>query len=190
MTKFILHGGDTSDINVDNDNFFKEFGKELKDNGKILLNYFARDEHEWDRLAKEDQDRISRLNKNKEIRFEIAKEDIFEKQIRLADVIYFRGGDTYKLLEILKKIKKLESLFEGKIIIGSSAGACVLGKYFYDNDYDKFDEGLGFVNFKIFCHYDESCLELVKKLDDYKEKTEMLLLPSYEHKIIYKSDSI
>ncbi|MPN10521.1 hypothetical protein SDC9_157816 [bioreactor metagenome] len=93
-------------------------------------------------------------------------------------------------MEKLKNINKLESLFEGKTIIGSSAGACVLGKYFYDNDYDKLDEGLGIINFKIFCHYDESGLELVKKLDNYKEKLELLLLPAYKHKVVYKSDSI
>lgn len=190
MVKFILHGGDTSVPNVDNDNFFKEFGKELKDSGKILLNYFARDIHKWKQLAEEDKKKISELNKNKNLRFEIASEENFIDQIKSADVIYFRGGDTYKLLEKLKNINKLESLFEGKTIIGSSAGACVLGKYFYDNDYDKLDEGLGIINFKIFCHYDESGLELVKKLDNYKEKLELLLLPAYKHKVVYKSDSI
>lgn len=183
MIKFILHGGNTSKINIDNDNFFKEFGSELKNGRKILLNYFARDEHEWEKLAKEDENRISGLNKNNKIKFEIAKEDIFEKQIKSADVIYFRGGDTYKLLGKLKKIKKIESLFEGKTIIGSSAGACVLGKYFYDNDYNKFDNGLGIIDYKIFCHYDESCLNLARKLDDYKEKLELILLPVYKHKI-------
>lgn len=192
MTKFILHGGNTSVENKDNEAFFSEFTKDFLVEKKIsiLLVYFAKDESKWSDLAKQDVDKISKISKRKSIHFEIAREGKFEEQIKSADVIYFRGGDTYKLLEKLKKIEKLKTLLLGKTIAGSSAGVCVLGKYFYDNDYDKFDEGLGVINYKIFCHYDESSLELVKKLDEYKEKLKILKIPQYKHKIICKSDNI
>lgn len=192
MTKFILHGGNTGVENKDNEVFFSEFTKDFSNTKlvNILLVYFSRNESEWTDLGKQDIKNITRHTKSKSITFDVAKEDIFKEQMRKADVIYFRGGDTYKLLEKLIKIKNLKSFFENKIVIGSSAGACVLGKYFYDNDYDKIDQGLGIIDFKVFCHYDESCLNLARKLDDYKEKLELILLPAYKHKIIYKSDSI
>lgn len=188
MTKFILHGGNTGVENKDNNAFFSEFTKDFSNTKSvnILLVYFSRNESKWVDLEKQDIEKITKFSKNKNIIFKTAKEDIFEEQMKKADVIYFRGGDTYKLLEKLIKIKNLKSLFDNKIVIGSSAGACVLGKYFYDNDYDKLDNGLGMVDYKIFCHYDESCLELIKRLNGYKEKLEILKLPSFKYKVIGK----
>ena len=47
LTKYILHGGNTGEINKYNNNFFKEMTANLKGKIKILLNYFARNESEF-----------------------------------------------------------------------------------------------------------------------------------------------
>ena len=189
MTKFILHGGNTRIDNQDNKDFFVEFTKgfNVDKNINILLVYFAKDILKWKNLAKEDAKRIINLTKNKSITFEIANEKDFENQLKKADVVYFRGGDTYKLLEELKKISNLNLLFNNKTIVGSSAGVCVLFKYFYDNDYDKFDQGLGILNMKAFCHYDKSNKNKLRGLEEYKKDLKILVLPEFKYKVIHQN---
>ena len=60
----------------------------------------------------------------------MANEKSFAEQTKSANVIYFNGGTTLKLLESLKKIPTLKNSLNGKIIAGESAGANVFGKFF------------------------------------------------------------
>ncbi|MEK6835619.1 MAG: Type 1 glutamine amidotransferase-like domain-containing protein, partial [Nanoarchaeota archaeon] len=134
ITKYILHGGNTGEINNDNNNFFKEMTSDLKGKVRILLNYFAREENEIKELAKQDRGRLLKYSKNKNLEFQIASVKKFEKQLIWANVMYMRGGVTNKLVKKLRKIKNIERLFEGKIIAGSSAGAYALSKYYWSNN--------------------------------------------------------
>lgn len=55
----------------------------------------------------------------------------FVEQIKQADVIYLKGGNTNWLHDRLAEIPDLINLLSGKIVAGSSAGALVLSKYYY-----------------------------------------------------------
>lgn len=188
MTKYILHGGYVGAINEDNDNFFREFVVGLDKEINILLCYFAKKEElKENEKFQRDSKRIYDVNNNKKINCIFADRKNFSNQVKNADVIYFGGGSTFLLLEELKTIKNLEKLFKNKVIAGSSAGAYVFCKYFYENDDDKLGRGLGILDLKCFCHFDESKLKLVEKLRNYKEKDlEILTLPEFKYQIIYK----
>lgn len=180
-TKFILHGGFTKGkTDEDNSKFYSEILKDAPQKAKVLLVCFAKDD---DRIPDATTRVTAEFNKNKgqkEISFEIATKEAFLQQIKLADVIYFHGGRTLKLLEALKEFPDFRNLFDGKIVAGESAGANVWGKYFYSPNADSIGEGLGFLPLKIIPHYTE---EYKGKLDGVGEDLEELDLPEYEFRV-------
>lgn len=51
MTKYILHGGETSNITKNNELFFKQFTATVnKSQIKILMCYWSRQKNEWDKF--------------------------------------------------------------------------------------------------------------------------------------------
>ena len=91
--------------------------------------------------------------------------DIVEKKISDADIIYFCGGDTIKLVNDLKEydlVSLLKKAYDnGTILVGMSAGAIMLSKEGYSDslklrdEADKytFVEGLNFIDIAICPHY-------------------------------------
>jgi len=184
LTKYILHGGRTSLVSTDNDDFFREITLGLNAPIKILLNYFSRDD-DWNVLAESDKKNILKQAGNKNVTFEIADPDKLANQLKKASVMYMRGGKTLKLLESLRKTPNLGSLFKGKVIAGSSAGAYALAKYYYGNDSKKLAEGLGILNIKVYVHYSTSDVHIIEKLKNFKEDLEILVLRETKFQIIF-----
>ena len=128
-TTFILHGGFALNTIPENDAFYVEVLKHTDISVKILLVYFAKEE---DRILKNKAEDITQFEKNKggkELSFEVASEKDFPEQVRWADVVYLHGGRTTKILPVLAKFPSLKEIFEGKIVVGDSAGANVLSVY-------------------------------------------------------------
>lgn len=180
-TKFILHGGfHPGSTSEDNTSFYKEILKDAPQNVKILLVPFAKDP---ERISASTEKITSEFNKNKEQRYvtiEVANEKEFLHQIKTANVIYFQGGKSIKLLEALKKYSHLEEVLLGKIVAGESAGANVWGKFFYSPHANTIFQGLGILPLKIIPHYKK---EYEGKLDSVGVGLETLLLPEYEFKV-------
>lgn len=180
-TKFILHGGFTKGkTGEDNSKFYTEILKDAPEGAKVLLVCFAKDEERVPEATKKVMGEFERNKGQKKINFEIASEKSFIEQTKSADVIYLHGGTTFKLLGALKKFPNIKELFNGKIIAGESAGANVLGKFFYSPNADKIDGGLGFLPVKIIPHYSE---KYKGKLDNVGQDLELLALPEYEYKV-------
>lgn len=107
--------------------------------------------------------------------------DIF-KANKKAEDIYFRGGKTKKLKKRLRGIQKqLKKAFVGKTILGSSAGALFLARYYYSQGDTKIFRGFNILPIKIITHYlskdryaPTSGKEKLEMLKKYKEK-----LPTY-----------
>lgn len=103
--------------------------------------------------------------------------DIVEKKISAADIIYFCGGDTIKLVNDLKEydlVSLLKKAYDnGTIFVGMSAGAIMLSKEGYSDslklrdEADKytFVEGLDFINIAICPHYSN----VIGKKEELKE---------------------
>ncbi|MHA2247189.1 MAG: Type 1 glutamine amidotransferase-like domain-containing protein [Candidatus Hodarchaeales archaeon] len=99
-------------------------------------------------------------------------EKIVEKKIKLADIIYLPGGDIKVFLESLRKKSFLIDLllnFNG-ILIGNSAGAYALSKFFVSFHEKPFTlgEGLGITDLSVVVHYEESMEERVRDLEKRK----------------------
>lgn len=100
------------------------------------------------------------------------------ERAREAKVIYIAGGNTYKLIDIMRKSGFADFLKQHKkslIIIGNSAGAVVLGKDIRtsnDSDIIGIDNmcGLGLVDYSICPHYteekDNRLINLSNKLNE------------------------
>ncbi|MBI4158970.1 Type 1 glutamine amidotransferase-like domain-containing protein [Candidatus Woesearchaeota archaeon] len=174
MTKFILHGGYTRYNNEDNKNFFKEITKHAK---KVLCVYFAKEKDRWEESFEDDKKKTNFKN------MILANEEDIENQIKEADTIWIRGGDTNILKEKLSKIN-FKKLIEGKTVAGSSAGVYVLVKYYFSNNRRRLEEGFGILNVKAFCHYTDEERENLEKLKQYKEKLEVILLPDCKYVVL------
>ncbi len=174
MTKFILHGGYTSDDNEDNKNFFKEVTKSAK---QILCIYFAKEKNRWEEAFENDKKKTNFKN------LILANEEEIENQIKEADTIWIRGGDTDLLKEKLSKIN-FKELIKGKTIAGSSAGVYVLVKYYFSNNKRKLGKGFGILNIKAFCHFTEKDRSNLEKLKQYKEEIETIVLPDYKYVVV------
>ena len=194
MTKFILHGGVTRRRNVRNRNFYAEMLKGEKEPLKILLVFFARYRKQWKESAAETEMRFRRMSKKKLI-FTIAdpNEEKLARQIKENDVIYLAGGWTLGLYRRLKPVKNLKKLFNGKVVAGSSAGAIVLSKYYYDQDHGRIFDGLGFLPVKMITHYkcrgeyaDESGEDKLNLLENHKEKLPIYAIRETEFVVVEK----
>ncbi len=179
-TKFILHGGFADHINEKNDKFFQEILNTDKEQLKILLVYFAKELSRYDELKEKSLNQFKKNNSEKDLGFEVAYEDKFIEQAQKADIIYFHGGKTLKLLDTLKKYGNLKEVFQKKTVAGESAGAYVLSTCFYTKTEKGIFKGLGFAPVKTICHY---IGENREKLKDCNEDLEELLLPDYEYKV-------
>lgn len=186
MTKYILHGGSTRAINPDNESFFREMTLGLEGKIKILLVYFAVSDEEAEEFAPKDKERFLANSDNKDLEFEVARVEGFAQQVKNSDVIYLRGGDTEQLMEKLKQNPDLKSLFEGKVVGGSSAGAYALCKYYWTHDGLKVGEGLGIFDIKCYCHYVPEGTDILEALRLYKEELPILTLPDYKWVVVYK----
>lgn len=186
-TKFILHGGYTSEHNEHNEGFFNELALSIPDKGSVLLVYFASDDG-IDKFE-DDKKRISSFLENKEVTFVKATENDFINQVKNADVTYLRGGDTQKLRDQLSIYSELRKSIRGKTIVGSSAGAYVLAQYYYTNSRNEVLEGFGFLPIRIICHYQSKIHPVLANTDPvtvinkFDNNLELVLLRDYEWRV-------
>jgi peptidase E len=184
-TLYILHGGESSRRTAGNDVFFKAIiDATNKDIIKILCVYFARPEHRWQESFYEDKCVFEEQGVNKSLYMGIASKDDFEAQIRNTDVIFLNGGFKGFLKDALLSITNLNELLANKVIVGISAGANILSRYYYSQGGDEIREGVGLLPIKVFCHYsDKNKIEL-SKLEEYGEDLPIYKIPEEQFIVI------
>lgn len=117
---------------------------------------------------------VSRHSNGKEINITTVLEGTHIEALNTFDAIYIGGGNTYYLLDYLRKTgmgeRLVEYVRENGSIYGGSAGAMVLGKDIRtveeenDRGYEYY-EGLNFLgDFSVLCHYQDTMLENVLDL--------------------------
>ncbi|MFA6306318.1 MAG: Type 1 glutamine amidotransferase-like domain-containing protein [Patescibacteria group bacterium] len=186
MTKYILHGGAAKKDTIANKNFFFEIANNLPDSNNILIVCYAKEKDSWQEELGKDRHRFFSAAPQKAFDLILADENasVFIEQIKQADAIYMCGGNTSILKKYLEKISNLENLWKDKIVAGSSAGALVLAKYYYENDDDAYDKGLGILPLKIICHYTEELADKLERLKRYGGKFEVRVIPEEKFLII------
>jgi hypothetical protein len=171
-TVFILAGG--------NDRNVKDYGHRLSEevakyttNPKILSCFFSSPKETWEEKAQDWKGWFSD-NFTQSFTYDYAKLESLLGQIDAADVIYFHGGDTKLLFKNLPHTQMLKEHFKDKIIIGSSAGANMLSRYYWSSTRGVFGEGRDILDVNVMVHYGAPDASGRKRtLEDWKrEETE------------------
>ncbi len=188
MTKYILVGGYPNKTDDGGKALFSALVEGKTEPVKFLECLFSRDKDSWEKSFSDDKDYLDN-NIDKKIDIRYATEENFMEELKWADTVYFRGGETELLMERLSKQKGWEKLLDGKTIGGSSAGAYMLSKYYYDIVSLDIKNGLGITNTKVIVHvgspeYKVEWDKALKELKDYKENLPTYSLAEGEFKII------
>ncbi|HEU5004727.1 MAG TPA: Type 1 glutamine amidotransferase-like domain-containing protein [Candidatus Saccharimonadales bacterium] len=186
-TRIILHGGNSDRSTEKNAKFFKEIVDGVGTNTvKVLCVYFARPEHRWDDSYEEDKYIFQRIDTDKDVETELATYDSFVDQIAAADIVFINGGHRGHLKETLLSIgvERFRQMVEGKTLVGISAGANILSKYYYSSVAQDIREGTNFLNIKLFTHFSEDEPEQLNDLKSYAEDLPVVTIPEEEYLVI------
>lgn len=174
QTRIILHGGNVNHVSESNDNFFRDIISGVgHDSIRILCVYFARPEHRWDDSYDEDQYPIRRIadELGLEVETMIATYDLddFAAKVAECDVIFINGGMKGHLKKTLLEIglDNFREMTKGKTLVGISAGANILSRYYYSMAIQGIREGTGFLDIKLLTHYSEDEPEQLRMLKEY-----------------------
>ena len=114
--------------------------------------------------------------------------DLAIEKIRNADIIYFCGGDTIKLIDEIKEFKlekELKAAIErGCVIAGLSAGGILLSKEGFsdtlilkgESDKNTFIEGLNYIDISFCPHYNNNTKKKELKEEIKETKKEVYAL--------------
>lgn len=169
MTLYVLAGG--------NDRLYSQYGENLgrlvkdsvKSPIKVLSCQFAKDEEEWKEVFKVWEKWFSEYF-GADTESQLASPEIFLEQIDWADVVYLHGGHTWKQEAMIKKYTDLEKHFQGKIVIGSSAGANFLSKTYFSPKRNLIGQGSGITEINSIVHFgSESDGEISLTKEDWKD---------------------
>ena len=151
MTKYILAGG--------NDRLYDKFASDLKEELSgleepisILSCFFAKDQDMWLESAQEWESWFRRYLG--EINYSVMLMEGAEKEISMADIIFFHGGDNDALIERMQQHPGIQEGFKHKIIVGSSAGANYLSQNFWTRSKQEIGRGAGTLPVNVIVHYD------------------------------------
>ena len=192
MTKFILHGGFIRKNSELNTEFLRELVKDVPENGNVLMVYFANETEEeilekFQAHIKMFQDKVP----EKKVLLSTATKENFIEEITKSDAVLINGGDTRKLINILKTYPGLRQAINGKTIAGSSAGAYALAAYGAANSEKVIREGLGYVPVRVVCHYESLDLppstESLQILENTRSDLELVYLKDCEWKVFNMS---
>ncbi|MGP1433377.1 MAG: AMP-binding protein [Catonella sp.] len=104
-------------------------------------------------------------------------------KIETADILYFGGGDYFKLINSLNHLlvqeHTVEKISESKTIIGTCSGAGILCKEFFADAFEHnisakqrfgFEKGLGLINFSLSMHFSSEPHRTVELFKEMKQK--------------------
>lgn len=183
MTKFVLHGGFNREQGFIKDEFFLEMLKDAPSTPKVLLVYFAESEEMQPLRIEQGKSQFEKNKVLKNIELKIASPNTFIDECKWADVIFFSGGRTTRLIEALKRYGDLGEIFKDKTVGGDSAGANFLGRYFYSKKSQEVNKGLGILPIKTFVHYVDGT---PNPLAEIEPDLETVFLHEYETKVFNK----
>jgi len=138
-----------------------------------------------------------------EIDIEGKKESEVMKLLEFKDIIFVEGGNTFYLLNAMRKcnfekiIRKL--LKKGKVYIGASAGSIVAGRTIKTANWKDGDKnivnlkslkGLNLVPFDIFVHYQPEHAEIIKKNMPFKWQRRKLKIITDDQAILVQGREV
>lgn len=190
-TRIVLHGGNSSKKSDKNDRFFQEIIRPIgEDTVSVLCVYFTRPERRWEDSYAEDQSifRALGIETGRDIETKMATYDMdgLLEDIAEADVIFINGGFKGHLKDTLLTIgvDNFRQMVQDKTLVGISAGANVLGKYYYSQAIEGIREGVGLLDAKVLTHYSEVETKQLELLKDYKEDLPIITIAEEEYTVL------
>lgn len=195
MKLFLCGGGSGKQII----NALNKFSSSLDKSKPILYIPLAFDSNRYDSCKQWFQKEIKLIGINN---FEMvtSSKELAKKSLDNYSALFIGGGNTYKLLDELKKNSNLEKIKQylknGGIVFGSSAGAIIFGKdinscLLEDKNIVNLKQcgGLNLLNnYSILCHLNKSNLHKnIKYLTEYSKNNKTIYLP--EEDIIVVCDN-
>lgn len=187
-TTYILVGGNEFADPVFGSNLSREV-RQMAPCPRLLNCYFATEKSRWPEKQEQMQEWCDK-NFPEVKDSQIALPDVFFDQISQSDVIYLHGGDTVRLIEALRALGIGRQTFQGKIVIGSSAGANALTTNAWSSLTQKPRKGMGLVNLNVMVHYGAPLVgEIRRTMEDWKkEEQQFRELVVGEEPIIHLSE--
>lgn len=179
-TTFLLHGGRLKYADARNDAYFRELTKGLRDGDQVLFVGFARRDKQdrWEVYERERQYIVTQTSADIEV-INATYED-FMAQLHAAKVVHITGGESPELVDDMKGYPDFIEALKGKVVGGSSAGACLFSTYYFFSGERGVLEGLGTLPLRLRVHSDnpefgdiERSLQL---LDEYPKELELVQL--------------
>lgn len=188
--KYILVGGYPFRVQDGGRALCQEMVSGLKGNIKILDCLFARPTETWEEVFAKDNFIFRKNLPDCSLQIELARVDQFTQQVQWADVVYLSGGETDDILRNLKVDLSWLKYIENKTIVGTSAGAYALSKYWHYLDKLALGEGLGLINIKTIVHWQANASypsvnweTIYDDLKQYREDLPILTLREGEYKV-------
>jgi peptidase E len=189
MTKYVLAGGYVRKAPDGGKAFVEELVKDFPEPVKVLDCVFARLKDRWSGVFEEDRQFFSEMTDRK-FEMRLATLGDFVAEVAWADVVYFRGGFSHRLVELLNERSDWKTHIEGKTLAGTSAGADALGTYYYGLDTKEVREGTGLLPVKVISHFKSDYHgwefdwdKAEAELKAYKEDLPLALLAEGEFKV-------
>jgi len=177
-TKFLLHGGRLRLVDKRNDSYFRELTKGLADGDQVLFIGFARLVGADRQEVYEREKRLMQAQSSAYIDIIDATENDLPSQIKRAKAIHITGGETTDLIQAVRKVPNFISLLRGKVVGGSSAGACLFSTYYFESG--SVHEGLGLFPIRLMAHYGNpefgSAAKTLELLKQYPEDLELVTI--------------
>jgi len=191
-TRVILHGGNADNGSEKNSQFFTEILNGVdKHEVRVLCVYFARPEGRWEESYATDESafKVHGIEAGKDVETILATYDMDEliKEITKADVIFINGGYKGHLKSTLLSIgiEKFKEIVQGKTLVGISAGANILSKYYFSMASGGIREGIGLLKIKLLTHSnDGNASDKLKMLKEYKEDIPIEIVAEEEFIVI------
>lgn len=176
MTKYILAGGEDMAYPAYASSLQRELASGSNKKLRVLSCFFSSESESWaeraDSWRKWFSDNLNGLTRS----YDYANEGDFLAKIEKSDLIFFHGGRTQTLIDKIAKYPELQKYLAGKIVIGSSAGANMLSRYYWSPSHQRPGQGRGFVNQNVMVHYGaRDVAGIVRTEDDWLSEERRLI---------------
>jgi len=149
----MLHGGRLKNKDVRNDSYFGALTKDLADDDEVLFIGFARRDEADRKKIFERECGFLFAQTSKKVKAVYATHNELIRQIQRAKTIHITGGESPELVRDLRQYPDFLSSLRGKLVAGSSAGACLFSTKYYYGEQRRVLEGLGTFPIALMVHY-------------------------------------
>ena len=163
-----------------NDTYFRKLTEGIIDGDKVVFIGFARRD-EADRLEVYEREKgLILAQADKKIEVVNATYDRLLEQLAEAKAVHITGGESPELVDDMKQFPDFVKTLSGKVVGGSSAGACLFSTHYFFNDERGVLEGLGTLPIRLRVHSDNpeygATKESIELLNTYPKDLELILI--------------